>query len=77
MVTCAVIDDYQNVAAGMADWSRIADQVEVTFFHDRVATRESLVNRLRDFDIIAVMRERTPFDRSLPEQLPSARTDHR
>jgi phosphoglycerate dehydrogenase-like enzyme len=70
MVTCAVIDDYQNVAAGMADWSRIADQVEVTFLHDRVATRESLVNRLRDFDIIAVMRERTPFDRSLLEQLP-------
>jgi phosphoglycerate dehydrogenase-like enzyme len=59
MVTCAVIDDYQNVAAGMADWSRIADQVEVTFFHDRVATRESLVDRLKDFDIIAVMRERT------------------
>ncbi len=69
MVTCAVIDDYQNVAAGMVDWSRIADQVEVTFFHDRVATRESLVNRLKDFDIIAVMRERTPFDRSLLEQL--------
>jgi phosphoglycerate dehydrogenase-like enzyme len=70
MYTCAVIDDYQNVAAGISDWSRIADKVKVTFFHDRVATRGPLVDRLKNYDIIAVMRERTPFDRSLLEQLP-------
>jgi len=70
MYTCAVIDDYQNVAAGMADWSKLAGQVDVSFFHDRLPTRELLIDRLEGFDIIAIMRERTPFDRALLEQLP-------
>lgn len=70
MYTCAVIDDYQDVAATMADWASLAGQVRFTFFSNRVLTRTALVERLKDFDIIAVMRERTPIDRGLLEQLP-------
>ena len=33
---CAVLDDYQNVALKMADWSALADKVDVTVFNDYI-----------------------------------------
>ena len=30
---CAVLDDYQNVALRMADWSGVAKDVDVTVFN--------------------------------------------
>src|ERR1700722_11209375 len=42
----AILDDYQNVAAGCADWSPLATSAELTFFHDHVSDVEALVARL-------------------------------
>jgi phosphoglycerate dehydrogenase-like enzyme len=67
----AVLDDYQYVAAGYADWSRLSEAVEVVEFADHVSDEESLVRRLAPFDVIIAMRERTPFPRSLLERLPN------
>lgn len=67
---CAVLDDYQGVALSLADWSRIADRVEVTAFRDHIAGNDALGAALTDFEIVVAMRERTPFDRSLLEVLP-------
>ena len=47
MLRIAVLDDYQQVARQMADWSRLADRAEVAFFHDH-ARGDDLVARLRD-----------------------------
>jgi phosphoglycerate dehydrogenase-like enzyme len=65
----AVLDDYQQIASTYADWSRVPD-AEVVVFHDHVADEDALVARLRDFDVICAMRERTPFPRSLLSRLP-------
>ena len=67
----AIIDDYQNVALEMADWSPLADDVSISVFNDHVEDESALVDRLRGFEIICVMRERTPFPDSLLERLPN------
>ncbi len=55
----------------MADWSVLPPQVEVKVFHDHLSGEGTIVERLKDFDIVQAMRERTPFDRSLLERLPN------
>jgi phosphoglycerate dehydrogenase-like enzyme len=66
----AVLDDYQDVARSMADWAGIG---EVEFFHDHLSRTEDLIERLKEFDVIVAMRERTPFPRTLLERLPKLR----
>jgi D-3-phosphoglycerate dehydrogenase len=65
---CAILDDYQNVATKLADWS-IPD-VEVQVFNQPFADRNAAVTALKGFDVICMMRERTPFLKPTLEQLP-------
>jgi phosphoglycerate dehydrogenase-like enzyme len=69
----AVLDDYQNVALSMADWSVLPEDASVTVFNDHVADADAVVERLKDFDIVCVMRERTPLPRAIIERLPRLR----
>jgi phosphoglycerate dehydrogenase-like enzyme len=66
----AILDDYQNVALRMADWSSAASRAEITVFNDHVADPEAVIERLMPFDVICVMRERTPLPREIIERLP-------
>ena len=65
---CAILDDYQNVATKLADWS-IPD-VELKVFNEPFADQKAAVAALQGFSIICMMRERTPFLKSTLEQLP-------
>ncbi|HNF06288.1 MAG TPA: D-2-hydroxyacid dehydrogenase family protein [Mycobacterium sp.] len=67
----AVLDDYQNVALQMADWSAVTDRADVTVFNDHIADPDELVARLEPFEVVFVMRERTPLPRSIIERLPN------
>ena len=69
----AVLDDYQQVALRMADWSTLPGAPEVTSYSEHVEDVEQLARRLAPFDIIVAMRERTPFPRRLLERLPKLR----
>ena len=73
MTNVAVLDDYQAVALSMADWNTLGDAVHVRVFHDHLAAERALLDRLRPFEVIVAMRERTPFPRSLLEGLPQLR----
>lgn len=66
----AILDDYQNVALTLADWSRVTDRADITVFTDHVGDPDDVVARLTDFDAVCVMRERTPLSRSVLERLP-------
>jgi phosphoglycerate dehydrogenase-like enzyme len=66
----AILDDYQNVALKMADWSALAAKADITIFDDHLADPEALVERLAPFDIVCVMRERTPLPREVLQRLP-------
>jgi hypothetical protein len=67
----AILDDYQNVALKCADWTGVSKRAEITVFNDHVADAEALVARLRPYDVLAVMRERTPLRRDIIERLPN------
>lgn len=73
MVRVAVLDDYQDVARKMTDWSVLPADVEVAVFQDHLTDQAAVARRLKDFDIVMAMRERTPFPRTLLEQLPRLR----
>jgi phosphoglycerate dehydrogenase-like enzyme len=67
----AILDDYQNVALRLADWSSIRRLAEIVVFDDHVAGPSAIVERLRPFDVVCVMRERTPLPREILQQLPN------
>jgi phosphoglycerate dehydrogenase-like enzyme len=69
----AVLDDYQSVAGRFADWSRLPEPVDVVQFSDHLDDEDALAARLRPFDVVVAMRERTPFPRSLLQRLPNLR----
>jgi phosphoglycerate dehydrogenase-like enzyme len=66
----AVLDDWQAVAHQVVDWSPLHALGELVFVHDYPAATAILIERLKDFDVICVMRERTLFDRALIDGLP-------
>lgn len=65
----AILDDYQGVALGLADWGRLDAEIHV--FTDHLDNEDALVERLAPFDILCLMRERTPMPRALMERLPN------
>lgn len=67
----AVLDDYQGVALQLADWSAVMARAQVTVFNDHLADADAVVERLRPFDVVCVMRERTPLRRAVLERLPN------
>jgi phosphoglycerate dehydrogenase-like enzyme len=72
-IRIAVLDDYQNVALSMADWSGLDKHATITVFNDHLADPNAVVARLQPFDIVCVMRERTPMSRAIIERLPRLR----
>lgn len=71
MIKLAILDDFQDVALSFADWDRIAADVELTVFQDHLADQGAVAERLKHFDAVLMIRERTPFPATLIEQLPN------
>src|SRR5260370_12758766 len=70
MPRIAIFDDYQNVALELADWSPVTEKARVTVFDDHLSDSNEIVGRLRGFDFVCVMRERTPLTRDILGRLP-------
>ncbi|MFJ8029940.1 D-2-hydroxyacid dehydrogenase family protein [Streptomyces sp. NPDC096032] len=67
---CVVLDDFQGVATGMADWSVIEDRVEVVALREHLDGEDALAEALAGFDIVVTLRERVAFPGSLIARLP-------
>ncbi|MGV8921153.1 MAG: D-2-hydroxyacid dehydrogenase family protein [Pseudomonas sp.] len=67
----AVLDDWQSVASNVVDWTVLDSIGEASFLHDYPADTATMVARLAAYDVICVMRERTPFNEALLSQLPA------
>jgi len=67
----AILDDYQGIALKLADWSSIPGRPEIKVFTDHVFDLDKLVERLLPYDIVCILRERTPMAAALIERLPS------
>ena|SRR6266850_3323723 len=70
MLRIAILDDYQNVALESADWSPLVGSATLTVFNDHLSDANEIVERLAPFDVVCVMRERTPLSREILARLP-------
>jgi phosphoglycerate dehydrogenase-like enzyme len=67
----AILDDYQDVAHGFADWAALeAEGVRVVTYREPFASPEALVAAMADATMVVAMRERTAFPREVLEKLP-------
>lgn len=66
----AILDDYQDAALRSADWRPLEGRADVTVFPDHIEDTDALAERLRPFQLVCAMRERTAFTRDLFERLP-------
>jgi phosphoglycerate dehydrogenase-like enzyme len=67
---CAILDDFQNVALKMADWSKVTGDVDFKAFNEHLGGPDNVVKALQDYEIVVAMRERTAFPRAVIEKLP-------
>ncbi|BAI76023.1 D-3-phosphoglycerate dehydrogenase (plasmid) [Azospirillum sp. B510] len=67
----AILDDYQGVARDLADWSRLPAGSGLTVFEQPLADQDAAAAALEPFDVLVIMRERTPFPASLIGRLPN------
>jgi lactate dehydrogenase-like 2-hydroxyacid dehydrogenase len=70
LINIAVLDDYQGVALSVADWSKVSERANITVFREHLADQNAVAERLAPFDVVCVMRERTPMPGSLLKRLP-------
>lgn len=69
----AILDDYQGAALRMGDWDKLPSFIKIEAFSDHLSDIEALEARLKKFQIISSMRERTLFGRELLSRLPNLR----
>lgn len=69
-IKVAVLDDYQGVALSIVDWSSVSERANVTVFRDHLSDPDAVAERLAPFDVVCIMRERTPMPATLLERLP-------
>jgi phosphoglycerate dehydrogenase-like enzyme len=67
----AVLDDYQDVALKMADWSAVTARADVDVFSDHLSDADTVAKRLLPYEVVCLMRERTPLGAALIERLPN------
>jgi len=69
-VRCAILDDYQNVALKVVDWSKVKGDVEFKVFNEHLGGPDKVIAALKGFQIVVAMRERTGFPKQVIEALP-------
>lgn len=70
MTHVAILDDYQNVALKLADWSELAGRVEPVSFTKPFESQDAAADALNGYPIVVAMRERTPFPAEMFDRLP-------
>ncbi len=65
----AICNDHENVSLKLADWSSLGPEIEIDVYGDFLNEGAELAERLLPYDILVIMRERTPFPQSLIEGL--------
>lgn len=68
-----MLDDYQGVALQMADWAPVLQRCQVDVFREPIADQDALADRLAGYDVVVLMRERTPLPAAVIDHLPDLR----
>ena len=70
MIKVAVIDDYQNAFQQIVDIKKHKDKFDFKVFNEPFVDEKEAVVGLEDFEALFIMRERTPINKTLIENLP-------
>ena len=70
MIKVAVIDDYQNAFQQIVDIEKYKDKFDFKVFNRPFAEEKEAIIELEDFEVLFIMRERTPMTKVLLESLP-------
>ena len=70
-IKVAVLDDYQNVTHKFANWDSLEKQIELSVINKYIGSDKDLINQLTDFEVLCLMRERTPLPEELISKLPN------
>src|SRR5260370_39362795 len=67
----SILDDYQVLAPDMADWSPVRSRaVDIAVERHAFADEDAVVRALANSELVAAMRERTRFPKSVVDRLP-------
>src|ERR1700751_608941 len=67
----SILDDYQGVGLNMPDWTPVRSHgIEIAVERHAFADEDAVLRALADSELVAAMRERTPFQKSVVERLP-------
>ena len=69
----AVLDDYSATVAQLPCWERLAGLAELEVFTDHCTDDAALISRLRGYEIVVPIRERTRLTRPVLQALPNLR----
>lgn len=67
----AILDDYQGAAFSQSYWNQLQGRVAMEVYRDTLHDEQRLVERLRPYQILVAIRERTQFSARVLEQLPA------
>jgi len=66
----ALLDDWLENAHEFADWARVREGHQLDIYHDTIEG-DLLIQRLQDYDVLCLMRERTLFSAEVINALPN------
>ena len=70
MINVAVLDDYQNAFQQIVEVEKYKDKFDFKVFNEPFADEKEAIVALEDFEVLFIMRERTPMTKYLIESLP-------
>ena len=70
MIKVAILDDYRDVFRQIVDIEKYKDKFDFKIFNNPFSDENETIIELEDFEVLFIMRERTPMTKSLIESLP-------
>ncbi len=69
MLKVAILDDYQNVAQEFVDLKKLSGRYEIKVFKEPFENEDDAIDKLKEFEALLVMRERTKITSNLINSL--------
>jgi D-3-phosphoglycerate dehydrogenase len=65
----AILDDYQNVSLILGNFEKLKNDFDFHIFNQSFENEDDAIEKLKDFEILLVMRERTPITKKIIKNL--------
>ena len=69
MLKVAILDDYQNIAQEFIDLKNLSSKFDIEIFSEHFENEEDAIEKLKEFEALLIMRERTSITSNLIKNL--------